>query len=73
VMGIVVTADGMAEAVFPYLVGRLRDGHGNYALGFELLATLAAAGAIAVLLLPSSKPRGEHARAAPAQTATIAR
>jgi MFS family permease len=55
VMGIIVTADGMAEAVFPYLVGRLRDTSGSYAQGFELLAILAAGGAIAVLLLPGSR------------------
>jgi MFS family permease len=58
VMGIVVTADGMAEALFPYLLGKLRDSTGNYALGFELLAVIAAIGAIAVLLLPSSRPGG---------------
>jgi MFS family permease len=55
VMGIVVTADGVAEALFPWILGKLRDSTGNYALGFELLAILASVGAVAVLLLPSSK------------------
>jgi nitrate/nitrite transporter NarK len=54
VMGIVVTADGMAEAIFPWVVGKLRDAGGNYSSGFQLLTALATLGAFAIMLLPSS-------------------
>ncbi len=51
-MGIVLTADGVAEAVAPVLVGRLRDVTGSYATGFSVLIGFALAGAVAVALLP---------------------
>lgn len=57
VMGIVLAADGMAEAVFPILAGHLRDTTGSYTLSWQVLAALAALGAIAVALLPGSTPR----------------
>jgi MFS family permease len=63
VMGIVVTADGMAEAIFPWVIGKLRDSTGSYTLGFELLAGLAALGAVAVMLLPG-RPGEREPRAA---------
>jgi nitrate/nitrite transporter NarK len=56
VMGIVVTADGMAEAIFPWVVGKMRDSGGNYAGGFQLLTALAVVGAIAIMLLPGGRP-----------------
>jgi sugar phosphate permease len=52
VMGIVVTADGVAEAVSPMLVGYLRDATGSYGVGFTALVGVALAGAAAVALLP---------------------
>jgi sugar phosphate permease len=52
VMGIVVTADGVAEAVVPMAVAAIRDRAGSYGAGFALLVALAAIGAIAVSLLP---------------------
>jgi MFS family permease len=52
VMGFVLTADGVAEAVSPMLVAGLRDRMGSYRPGFLLLMILAAVGAGAVLLLP---------------------
>jgi MFS family permease len=52
VMGIVLTADGVAEAVVPMTVAALRDHTGSYDAGFLLLITLAAAGALAVAALP---------------------
>jgi MFS family permease len=52
VMGIILTADGLAEALSPMLVGWLRDRSGSYANGFAALILLAAIGAIAVALLP---------------------
>lgn len=51
-MGVVLTADGVAEAVAPMLVGNLRDRTTSYAIGFGVLITLALIGAVAVSLLP---------------------
>jgi sugar phosphate permease len=59
VMGIVLTADGVAEAVVPMGVATIRDGAGSYGPGFALLATLALVGAAAVAFLPR---RGAFAR-----------
>ena len=52
-MGLVLAADGVAEALAPVLVGRLHDLSGNYASGFSLLIGFAVAGAIAIAFLPT--------------------
>jgi MFS family permease len=52
VMGIVLTADGVAEATAPMFVGYLRDRGGSYTAGFLTLVVTAIAGAIAIALLP---------------------
>lgn len=52
VMGTILTADGLAEAFSPLLVGRLYDLNQNYAMGFAALITLAVIGAAAIALLP---------------------
>jgi sugar phosphate permease len=52
VMGIVVTADGVAEAVSPMLVGYARDATGSYQAGFAALVGVALLGAAAIALLP---------------------
>jgi MFS family permease len=52
-LGIVLTADGVAEAVAPMLVASIRDRTGSYAPGFAVLIVLAAIGATAVALLPA--------------------
>jgi MFS family permease len=52
VMGIVVTADGVAEAVSPMIVGYLRDTMGSYRVGFTALVAVALLGAAAIALLP---------------------
>lgn len=52
VMGLVLTADGLAEAFSPMLVARLRDASANYANGFAVLIILAVIGIIAVAMLP---------------------
>jgi sugar phosphate permease len=52
IMGIIITADGLAEALSPMFVGYLRDRSSNYVNGFASLITLAVIGAIAVALLP---------------------
>jgi MFS-type transporter involved in bile tolerance (Atg22 family) len=54
VMGIVLTADGVAEAVVPMTVATLRDHTGSYSAGFAVLMMLAALGALAVLALPAA-------------------
>jgi sugar phosphate permease len=56
VMGIVLTADGVGEAVMPMLVATIRDRTGSYAGGFSLLIALAALGALAVAFLPRKHP-----------------
>jgi MFS family permease len=53
VMGIVLTADGVAEATAPMLVGYLRDSSGNYVSGFSTLIALALIGTVAIMMLPT--------------------
>jgi MFS family permease len=55
-MGVILTADGVAEAVVPMLVATLRDRTGSYGPGFGLLVGLAALGALAVACLPKPAP-----------------
>jgi sugar phosphate permease len=63
VMGVVLTADSVAESLVPMLVAALRDSTGSYAPGFAVLVTLAAIGAAAVSMLPR-RPRVEREGAA---------
>ena len=51
-MGVVLTGDGIAEAVAPWVVGRMHDVSGSYTNGFLALIGCALTGAIAVALLP---------------------
>ena len=51
-MGIVLTADGVAEAVAPLLVGKMRDQMGEYGVAFAVLLALALIGSVAIVLLP---------------------
>ena len=60
-MGIVLAADGVAEALAPVLVGKLHDVTGSYVSGFSTLIAFAVAGAIAIALLP----RGQSGNAVP--------
>jgi sugar phosphate permease len=55
VMGIVLTADGVAEATAPMLVGNLRDRFGSYDTGFFVLVGAALVGAVAIALLPQRR------------------
>jgi MFS family permease len=55
-MGIVLTADGIAEATAPMLVASIRDATGSYAGGFTVLIALAGLGAVAVAMLPKRLP-----------------
>jgi cyanate permease len=61
VMGIVLTADGVAEATAPMLVGYLRDRTGSYNTGFTLLVAIALLGAVAIALLPRRSAEGAKA------------
>ena len=57
VMGIVLTADSVSEAVVPMAVATLRDHLTSYRPGFLFLIGLAALGAVGVAFLPrSSRP-----------------
>jgi MFS family permease len=61
-MGIILVADGVAEASFPMLVGALYDSASkSYALGFTVLIGVALAGAAIISFLP--KPPGPARRA----------
>jgi MFS family permease len=51
-MGVILTADGVAEALSPWLVGHLRDVSGNYTQGLIVLICMAVLGAVAVAFLP---------------------
>jgi len=52
VMGLVLTVDGIGEALGPILAGGLRDHTGSYAIGFAALIILSVTGTAAVALLP---------------------
>jgi MFS family permease len=52
IMGLVITLDGVAEALAPMLAAWLRDETGSYANGFAALIGLAVIGTIAVIMLP---------------------
>jgi cyanate permease len=54
-MGIILAADGVAEATAPVLVGRLHDTSGSYVSGFSTLIAFAIVGAVAIALLPRRK------------------
>jgi sugar phosphate permease len=58
VMGIVLTADGVAEATAPFLVSILRDRNGTYDAAFLMLIGAALAGAAAIAMLPRGGQRG---------------
>lgn len=55
VMGLVITVDGLAEALAPMLAAWLRDKTGSYANGFAALIILAVIGTVAVIMLPRKK------------------
>ena len=51
-LGVILTADGVAEATSPMLIGYIRDRTGSYDLGFTMLIAIALAGTIAIGMLP---------------------
>lgn len=54
-MGVILTTGGVAEAVSPWLIGRLRDSTGSYLEGCLILIGLAMTGAAAALFLPADR------------------
>ncbi|HET6976434.1 MAG TPA: MFS transporter [Pyrinomonadaceae bacterium] len=56
-MGVILTADGVAEATIPMLVGNLRDQTASYTVGFSVLIGLALLGAVAVGCLPKAEAK----------------
>jgi sugar phosphate permease len=61
-LGVLITADGLAEAVVPMGVATLRDRTGSYTLGFAVLIALAVVGAVAVAMLPAGRSRSAEER-----------
>ena len=62
-MGVILTADGVAEATAPMLIGYLRDTTGSYRVGFMVLIAIALAGTIAIAFLPrraALQPEPKH-------------
>ncbi len=51
-LGVILTAGGIAEAVAPWIVGHIRDVTGSYANGFLLLIAMSLLGAAVVAFLP---------------------
>ena len=60
-LGVILTADGVAEAASPYLIGKLRDATGSYDLGFTVLILIALAGTVAIAMLPRRAVTQGHA------------
>jgi len=54
-LGVILTAGSVAEAVSPWLVGRLRDATGSYTAGFLTLIGMALLSAAVVLALPKGR------------------
>jgi len=54
-LGVILTAGSAAEALSPWLVGRLRDTTGSYTGGFLVLIGMAALSAVAVAGLPKGR------------------
>lgn len=51
-LGVILTADGLAEAVAPWWLARMRDSSGSYNAGFVSLIGCALLGALAIATLP---------------------
>lgn len=60
IMGLIIVADGLAEAWVPKLVGRLRDQNPDYTKGFTVMIAFALLGAVAISFLPKRLSRPEQ-------------
>ena len=56
-LGIILTAGGIAEAVAPWIVGHIRDVSGSYSNGFLFLIAMSLLGAAVVAFLPKRAVR----------------
>lgn len=56
-LGVILTAGGIAEAVAPWAIGRLRDATGNYSSASIVLVSVALLGGVAVMGLPKTSER----------------
>lgn len=54
-MGIILVADGIAEATFPMLIGAFYDSTKSYSTGFIVLIAVALLGVVIVSFLPKTK------------------
>jgi MFS family permease len=54
-MGVLLTAGGIAEALSPWLISYLRDATGTYSSGCFVLVGIALLGALAVVALPKQR------------------
>jgi MFS family permease len=54
-LGVMLTAAGVAEGLSPWFMGRLRDSTGSYAASCGVLVAIATLGALSVLPLPSRR------------------
>jgi MFS family permease len=54
-LGVILTAGGIAEAAAPWLTGRLRDATGSYRESCFVLVAIALLGGLAVLALPARR------------------
>ena len=59
-LGVILTADGVAEATSPMLIGYLRDHSASYQSGFLLLIGVALAGTVAIAMLPNRRQQVQH-------------
>jgi MFS family permease len=57
VLGVILTADGVGEAVSPWIVGHIRDRTGSYSMAFCFLIAISLLGSAAVSLLPKREVR----------------
>jgi MFS family permease len=56
-LGVILTAGGVAEAVAPWIVGHIRDVSGSYSNGFLFLIAMSLLGAVVVAFLPKRAVR----------------
>jgi MFS family permease len=56
-LGVILTAGGVAEAVAPWIVGHIRDVSGSYSNGFLFLIAMSLLGAAVVAFLPKRAVR----------------
>jgi MFS family permease len=61
-LGVILTADGLAEATAPMLIGYLRDTTGTYQMGFVVLIGIAIVGTMAIACLPRRSAAMEASR-----------